>query len=531
MPQLHSGLIGGSKYQITNSVRLRASASAYFSKTFGTPTTQDTFTFSAWVKRSKLSSLQNLLGVSTNTSIGFPAADTLVVTCAGSATITTSGLYRDPSAWCHVQYKQTTGAATLYFNGVSVGTSATVSAVFNTAVAHQLGAANTSNYTDGYLSDVYFIDGQALTPSSFGQTDSNGVWVPKAYTGTYGTNGFHLDFKDANLTAGSNVGLGKDVSGNGNYWNTNNISVTAGVTYDSMADTPTNNYATLNPITIPNNYNVLSNGNLYAIRSPTAGTGWNLRSATLPANGKVYVETKIEFTPAANYGIGLVFIQASQTDNVQDPSAGAMSDSSTYGIQVAGTSTYKNVAGATTSIGVTPALNDTLQVAFDIPNGNMWIGVNNTWSGGGNPATGTSPTISGISASTIYFVAQGLYSAAGATGAGGSVCFGQRPWAYSAPAGFGGICTANLPNGSVTTSGSFTGNLNADGPYVWLNGAPTAMTINGNAVTFGTHADKTAGGFKLRTASSSYNNTGSNTYSVSTNAGRFNIPQTAQGNP
>ena len=103
---------------------------------------------------------------------------------------------------------------------------------------------------------IHFIDGQALTPSSFGETSSTtGVWQPKRYSGTYGTNGFYLPFTDNSaLTSGSNAGLGKDFSGNGNYWNTNNISITSGSTYDSMTDVPTltsatqANYPVLNPI-------------------------------------------------------------------------------------------------------------------------------------------------------------------------------------------------------------------------------------------------------------------------------------------
>jgi hypothetical protein len=527
MPQLHGGLMGDAGgYQITNSVRLRAAASAYFSRTFGSPTTQDTFTFSAWVKRSKLSSLQNLLGVSTNTSIGFPAADTLVVTIAGSATITTSGLYRDPSAWCHVQYKQTTGAATLYFNGTSVGTSATVSAVFNTAVAHQLGAANTSNYTDGYLSDVYFIDGQALSPSSFGETDSNGVWVPKAYTGTYGTNGFHLDFKDAAVTAGSNAGLGKDVSGNGNYWTTNNISVTAGTAYDSFIDTPTNNFCTLNPLKQASSITL---------------TEANLRVSCSAASARIH--STVLITDPTYFEVNWVSggrpcpgVATPQGDN------GTMTGDATADATLWEFFAYNGnkMNGSNAAYGSAAVAGDLIGVAVNPFTGKIWWSINGTWQASGDPAADTNAAFTNIPSTGVVPCIGSQQSGWDCT-----INFGQAPlrvsatwheaaggyFRYTPPTGFKALCTANLPNGSVTTSGSFTGTLAADGPFVWLNGCPTAMTINGNAVTFGTHADKTAGGFKLRTASASYNNTGSNTYSVSTNAGRFNIPQTAQGNP
>jgi hypothetical protein len=116
--------------------------------------------------------------------------------------------------------------------------------------------------SDGYLADIHFIDGQALTPTSFGAFDATtGVWNPIAYSGSYGTNGFHLPFSDN--SAATATTLGKDTSGNGNNWTPNNLSVTAGAGNDSLVDSPTNgtassggdaggtvvgNYATLNPL-------------------------------------------------------------------------------------------------------------------------------------------------------------------------------------------------------------------------------------------------------------------------------------------
>ena len=124
----------------------------------------------------------------------------------------------------------------------------------------------------------------------------------------------------------------------------------------------------------------------------------------------------------------------------------------------------------------------------------------------------------------------GIGTASAGFDANGYINFGQRSFAYTAPSGFKALCTANLPAGTITTSGTFTGNADADGPFVWLNGVPTAMTINGNAVTFGTHADKLANGFKVRSSSGSYNTAGSNTYSITTTGAKFNVAR-AQPNP
>jgi hypothetical protein len=108
--------------------------------------------------------------------------------------------------------------------------------------------------------------------------------------------------------------------------------------------------------------------------------------------------------------------------------------------------------------------------------------------------------------------------------------YGQQPFVYTAPSGFLPLNTFNLTAGTVTTSGTFTGNLSTDGPFVFLNGTPTAMTINGNAVTFGTQADKLANGFKVRSSSASYNLVGSNTY-VATTVGAVFKYEDAQSNP
>ena len=91
---------------------------------------------------------------------------------------------------------------------------------------------------DGYLADIYSIDGQALAPTDFGEFDDNNVWQPKAFDGTYGTNGFHLDFSDNS----SNAALGTDSSGNSNDWTVNNLTAESpgtslpGVHFDGTGD-------------------------------------------------------------------------------------------------------------------------------------------------------------------------------------------------------------------------------------------------------------------------------------------------------
>ena len=514
--------------QITNSVRLRAAASAYFSRTPGVAGNRKTWTWSGWVKRGALATAHGyLLTVrdATPTVYGYIRFDTLDAldislpsfpSTANNRRVTTA-VYRDPSAHLHVVVAVDTTLATatdrikLWVSGVQITSFSTNSSgtqnddlgVNASGIPHYLGRY-VSDYLDGYLSDVYFIDGQALTPSSFGETNSDGVWVPKAYTGTYGTNGFHLDFKDAALTAGSNVGLGKDVSGNGNYWTTNNISVTAGVTYDSMVDTPTNNYATLNPI--QRSVTGLSDA---ALKHTLTGTS----SATGTINvtsGKWYWETTITNLTGI-MSVGAIASTYQGADN-------SWSTGDVVSYRSSGDK-YGGGAGAV-AYGATYTTNDIIGVALDMDTGDIEFFKNNSSQG-----IAYSTWIAG---KTLRPLIGGNTTAATA-----HANFGQRPFTYTPPTGFKALCTANR-TGTITVSGTFTGNAAADGPFVWIGGVPTVLTINGNAVTFGTHADKTAGGFKLRTASASYNASGSNTWTATAtmNFGTTNLaPAPAQGNP
>jgi hypothetical protein len=162
-------------------------------------------------------------------------------------------------------------------------------------------------------------------------------------------------------------------------------------------------------------------------------------------------------------------------------------------------------------------------------NGAIYYGKNGTWLNSGVPTSGASKTgaLNTWTAGTYTFAPiGGGYT----SGNGVNVNFGQQPFVYTPPTGFVALNTFNIAAGTVTTSGTFTGNLSTDGPMVFLNGTPTAMTINGNAVTFGTQADKLANGFKVRSSSASYNASGSNTY-VATTVGAVFKYEDAQGNP
>jgi hypothetical protein len=210
---------GPSGYNLTNSLRFRASASAYLSRTPASASNRQTWTWSGWVKRGLLSSRQPIFVTSNsagndyvgleflaNDKLAFDSNDTNV---SEQFRLETNAVFRDPSAWYHIViFFNTTQAtasnrAAIYVNGVLQTYSTTTympqnySGRVNTANQHNLGTwlPAISLYYDGYLTEVNFVDGQALTPSSFGSTNSTtGVWQPAKYTGTYGTNGFYLPF-------------------------------------------------------------------------------------------------------------------------------------------------------------------------------------------------------------------------------------------------------------------------------------------------------------------------------------------------
>jgi len=224
-------------YTIDRSLRFNSADSAYLNRTPASAGNRKTWTWAAWVKRSK-SATQGLFGsvnAATQQRFEFISDKLYWVWSQGTAWLNTDAVFRDYSAWYHIVLTSDTDNSTaadrikIYVNGVRYTLSGnTVSSGeqwdINTTVQHRIGTfydgGSGNDWFDGYLADVHFIDGQALDPTSFGEFDTNGVWQPIAYGGSYGTNGFHLDFADNSSAAA----LGYDAAGS-NDWTVNNISL------------------------------------------------------------------------------------------------------------------------------------------------------------------------------------------------------------------------------------------------------------------------------------------------------------------
>jgi len=460
---MFSATKGGSPsgYQISRSVRLRSSASAYFARTMASGGVT-VYTFSAWVKRGTLGVINPIVqGYLNNNNYGhiiFKADNTIewreVSVAANYGQVSTNAVFRDPSAWYHIVVVRNGSSLTIYVNGVSQ--TLTVSTAVNAAAGYLFGGSTAqrigsdqvnSAFFDGYLTECYLIDGQALTPSSFGQTNgTTGVWSPIKYTGTYGTNGFYLNFSDNSGATATTIG--KDFSGNGNNWTPNNISVTAGVTYDSMLDVPTQwadggngrgNYAVINPLNNSGGVTI-SDGNLKALWA-SASDRSVLSTFPIPSTGKFYAEFVNGTLTSASVAVafGLATEGSSRTGMI----------AANMWVYYASNQSYISRNGTLSSqIGTnqTIAAGGILQVAIDRDNNQAWLGYNNVWVNAtngttGDPSAGTNPTVSSLPAD--LFVMVGLYAE------NGNVNFGQRPFTYTPPTGFKALNTLNLPQPTI----------------------------------------------------------------------------------
>jgi hypothetical protein len=481
MSVIGSSIIAGASgqsvgdYNLTKSLRFRSSASAYLNRTPAGAGNQKTWTWSGWVKRGTLGT--NNFGLifcdtgsnSNKNEFGFFSADSLFFeyTTGGSTqgNLYTTQVFRDPSAWYHIILAVDTTQATasnrikMYVNGSQITSFSTATypsqntdMYINSTNVHDIGRGNRNAgtiYLDAYLTEINFVDGQALTPSSFGETSTTtGVWIPKKYSGSYGTNGFYLDFKDTSSTAA----LGYDAAGS-NDWTVNNISLTAGITYDSMTDVPTltsataSNYATLNPLKTGTGA-TLSGGNL---NYTCPGSNSISLSTIGMSSGKWYCE--YVFTSAfGNPEPGIA------RDNVNLQS---YLGSDANGWLYYGGNGQKYTSGSGAAYGATFTTNDIIGIAFDADAGTLTFYKNNT-------SQGTAFT--GLTNGPYFF-------GCGATSQDATFNFGQRPFAYTPPSGFKALNTFNL---STPTIGATAATLASKNMNIALyTGTGSSQSITG----------------------------------------------------
>ena len=448
---------------IGRSLRFSHTDSAYLTRTFGSAGNRRTFTFSSWIKFSATGTSwngNNAFFSGSKGGVGFfkfmvrddgrIELNTSETGASDSSQLRTTAHFRDPNAWYHivVAYDTTQGTAS---NRVKFYVNGTQETAFDTNTLppqnhevsvnadgeHQIGnQVGTSNYFDGYMAEVHFIDGFQLDPSYFGFTEfQTGIWKPKGYFGSYGTNGFRLDFSDNSATTA--VTLGKDRSGQGNDFTPTNFSVSAGVNNDSFLESPTakKEFATFNSNLQTSSSTEYRNGNLAFY---TSGSSQVQTRANFSRNsGKWYAEfTLTTFTIRSG---SYPYIGVAPAENFSNTWTGEIGTA----YNSAG-NLYRN--GSSLESGhATYAAGDIISVAInlDLATPQVWWAKNGTYirHATANPATGLyGVNIEPASTSGNYTFAMSLYANPGQWDAN----FGQRAFAHSVPAGYKTLSTDNF---------------------------------------------------------------------------------------
>jgi hypothetical protein len=460
----------GVTYEIDESCRFNNDDSAYLYRTPGSSGNRKTWTFSTWLK--KCSSQGALLGSGEDHTVNnnyiwigwHGATNGLSVQCYNtpeSFHVQTSALARDPSAWFHVVVAFDTTQSTasnrvkIFING-SQETSLSATTYPSEDEEFQInhtemqmvgsnyeGPSGGGYYWDGYLAETYLIDGTALTPSSFGETNSTtGQWVPIEVADlTYGTNGFRFSYEDSSA-------FGDDTSGEGNDYTSSGLAAA-----DQVTDSPTDNFCTLNPLT-GNASITYSDGNLSPGRDASSFQTY-FGTQALPSTGKWYWEiTAIGGDAPIGPGAGWDGTVGIGTKDADDSPQGEATNWVWGNAQTTAAGQKHNGS----SINLYPASsltnNSIVMTAVDMTNSKIWWGVDGSWMGtasgdnDGNPATGANPAFDNLSGE--------LFPLGNRQNDYEIYNFGQQSFAHTPPTGFSALSTANLDDPTIADpSGSF----------------------------------------------------------------------------
>jgi len=370
-------------YEISNSIRFNDGDSPKLTRTNASDGDRQKFTISFWTKRTTTGATHIFFDVGTSTSAdtgsfacSINSSDKLFVGGGATSFRQTNRLFRDTSAWYHIviAVDSTDGTADnrikIYVNGVqetSFTTNNAMSQNLNTPVnengkVHQICNRQKSSSLpfDGYMTEFHFIDGAQKAQTDFGEFNDNGVWVPKRYTGSHGTNGFFLEFKQTGTSANAS-GIGADTSGNDNHFTPTNLAAT-----DITEDTCTNNFATLNALDHRLGSCTLSEGNCKFVGA-NGGSGKTVSTIGV-TSGKWYAEFKVLNTHKARIGI------IDQTGH--DANDAGTNDGVDYSVSDGYIYTYLNgtnndTGNNSSSSGVdldNPSANDIIGIALDADN-------------------------------------------------------------------------------------------------------------------------------------------------------------------
>ena len=489
----------------SKSARFRQPDSSYLSKNFSSDGNTKTMTFSWWFKRGQSTQGPYNIGEFFNhgQSGGGGSQSSARITLeadklniahednnATSWELISNNLFRDSSNWYHfvVAFDTTqstnTNRVKAYVNGTEL-TYSTASYPSQDAdmrfgqdeqyigVSIASGSPWSATYLDGYMCDINFVDGTALTPTSFGET-KEGVWIPKEPSVTYGTNGYRLEFKQTGTGTASTSTIGADTSGNTNHWTTNNFASDD----SNIPDNPENNFATLN--SMQNQTAVtLSDGNLKAVG--TSANWDNLQSTFAVSSGKWYWEVKATSVSEANAFVAGIHQTGFPAQNLHWFSASYTA--SGYGI-VFGVldPDFKVTNGSNSAFTLGLATNDILQFRLNLDDNELSVSVDGSDKG----------KLYDITANVEYTPALCLYNTSSATmnfgqdstfagteTAGGNADEnGNGDFHSAVPSGYLALCSANLSEPTLGPNADEQANDHFDS-FIYSGNSDSTRTISG----------------------------------------------------
>jgi hypothetical protein len=462
-------------YDIDNSCKFESDNNEHLHRTPSSAGNTKTWTYSVWFKRTELGLSAQLISA-LDTYMYFETNDQAWLNFRSGGEnffLATNRVFRDTSAWyhavivCDVTDSTAADRAKLYINGVRETSYANSTyqnldsndtTGINATTVHRVGAySNFGAYFNGYMAEAHLIDGQALDPTYFGEFDEDsGIWKPKEYTGTYGTNGFYLDFSDA-------ANLGDDASGNGN--NFTEASIT---TANAAVDSPTNNFAILSHAMqgyYEDQWSIISDGG-----TKFRCTEFDAWITTVSSIGVTKGKWYAEFQPTGarpNNMFGIASME--QLDNnsgyIYGGHLGKANESWGIGYYQTNGRLYKVQNSGSSNIlnfGSGISQNQKVGVAIDMDNHNLYISISNTWQNSGDPTSGATGTgaisfddtetvafgLSGYSLGsgndTIVSVNFGGYRTGGMPSINSTDANGYGVFRYAPPTGYYALCSRNL---------------------------------------------------------------------------------------
>ena len=463
-------------YEVANSCRFNDGDSAELTRTLGTPTDNDKWTLSVWVKRGVLAVSMAIADAASDgnnyTEIHFDTADRLNWDERHSNAYVgrrvTNRKFRDPHAWYHIVFVYDSGNATagnrmrIYVNGTEETSFSTSGdpdqdqdSPFNSAVAHAIGSASPEGaalYFDGYMAEVVLSDGQAYAASDFGEFDEDSptIWKPKDVSGlTFGDNGFYLDFEASD-------NLGNDANG-GTDWSESNIAA-----IDQCVDSPTNNFSTWNFLDpYATTLITVAQGNNSAANVDSV-SDWSTNNIGMTA-GKWYMEMLITAMSEANNISSYTSVIVTANNS---PGTNGDASAQPYSFTYYGHNGHHYNEGDQGTYGDTFTVDDYISIALDLDNLKVYFAKNGTWQNSGDPTsgasgTGAAHTVDAPSATHLGAYFFGL-SDHGNTGSAANFNFGNGSFGetaagatnaddngygifkYDVPAGYYALCTKNL---------------------------------------------------------------------------------------